>query len=551
MKYGEKMKTLKSEKKILLIPGIYTPEAGFSFDHCHDFRLTVDGVLMTIPNLKKYFANSRTIPNRDDLVFRSNSRVYQQIYFSGVYLYNFISQAGYNVELHNCFISGSKETNKVLNQDYDIIIISTTFTWCPQIKPVVSELRARYPKAKIIIGGRWVWDSYRIWLRREEELYKNFPDVMERYFFTGRKVWDEVDIFIVAEHGEKTMLNIFDEIDKNLDFKNNANCAYWNNSGELTFTERGADEFDVEYLTINWSELPEKYQSTVMPLVAGIGCPFKCKFCDYNLSRLYYKPFDLLRKELRQLNESRMVSTAWFIDDNFLYNTTRIKEFCQLWLEEKFRLNWYGIIRIGSITEETARLMRETGLKMVMLGIESGSQQILDNINKRVTIENYKKGFELLAKYGIRAKILLMVGTPGESAETIQETIDFLNSLPGRPNIGHELFIAKFCLLPLSPLFSAEERAKFNLTGALFDWQHSTMRGEQSFDYMKKLYLQTNDFFQFYPDNIFDMPEGEDKEKLIKIAIVRERLAKHQVAGISNYETEKLWSELEELIKEL
>ena len=215
---------------------------------------------------------------------------------------------GFAARLLNCYSEGSNETRKALEQDLDVVVISTTFTWCPQIRPVVSAIRKAHPNVKIIIGGRWVYDSYRVLLKSREPGNDFSDEVLERYFFTGKSAWEDVDLFIVGEHGEDILEKALDSVIGADDIHELDNCAYWED-GNLIFTPRVKENFDVSNLAIDWTSLPEKYQSSVMPLVAGIGCPFRCKFCDYSLNTMYYKPFDLLRKELRKLDACRFVST--------------------------------------------------------------------------------------------------------------------------------------------------------------------------------------------------------------------------------------------------
>lgn len=540
----------RSGTRVLVVPGIYAEGVGFSFDHCTDFTLTVDGVVMSTANLKAYFENSRSLPNAVALRRNSSSQVHRQIYFSGLYLYNLLAKAGFDVDLLNCLTEGDRQTMRALDQELSAIVISTTFTWCPQLRPALRLIRKHHQKTKIIIGGRWVYDSYRIFQRTQEPGCDFPPEVLERYFFTGQEPWDEVDLFIVEEHGEQTLVAALDAIGEGRDHRNQLNCAFWE-SGRLVFTERKPECFDVTNLAIEWRNIPERYHSSVMPLVAGIGCPFKCKFCDYSLSKLYYKPFDTLFEELRQIADSRFINTAWFIDDNFLYNTDRIEQFCMHWNRHRLRLNWYGIVRLDSITETTAKALAATGLKMIMVGVESGSPRILRNMNKMTKLEQYHRAFELLAANGIRAKILLVIGFPGESEETVSETIAFLNSLPERASLGHEIFLSPFCVLPLAHLNNPEDRARFGLSGYLFDWRHDTMCSDQVHAAMLRIFLETNGVYQYYPDNQFDKLSGEARHRFQEMAETRERLRQAQFTPGTGPLQASLWDHLERLVMSL
>ena len=85
----------RNSLKILIIPGIFSEGVGFSFDHCSDFQLTVDGVLMTRANLLTYFSNGRTLPNAQTLRRRSEGQVHRQVYFSGIYFVQLAEQYGF------------------------------------------------------------------------------------------------------------------------------------------------------------------------------------------------------------------------------------------------------------------------------------------------------------------------------------------------------------------------------------------------------------------------------------------------------------------------
>jgi len=533
--------------RVLIIPSIYDPNYGFPFDFNRDLLLSRDNVVMTIPNLKTYFTHGRTFPSAEALREFSQKRIYNNKYYTGIYLYNFLKKKKYHADLLNCYMENDPQTESLLAGGHDVYVISTTFTWFPQIQPVVARLKKINPNCKIILGGRWVYDSYRIFLKNQEypELFS--PEVLNRYFFTHPEGIPEIDLFVIGEHGEHTLCDVLDDIAAGRDFRKHANTAYANGAAGWEFNPRQAEKFDIADMSIDWKALPPQHRSRVMPTMASIGCPHKCKFCDYSSIKLHYKPLDLLREELKNLNACEDVKTVWFVDDNFLFNKKKIIEFCNMWLEQRFRLTWYGLMRLSSIDEETVELLSRTGLKMVLLGIESGSQRILDNMNKRATIEQYRQGFSLLAKYGIRAKILILVGFPGENDESLKETIDFINSLPGGPEMGHELVLSPFFILPLSHLNNPADREKYALQGNLSQWSHSTMNSGQLEAAVKRIFLETHHVFQFYPDNIAIFEHGDqyEKVKLLEIACTREKLAKAYAAGQAPGEIGQLWDELE------
>ena len=157
----------------------------------------------------------------------------------------------------------------------------------------------------------------------------------------------------------------------------------------------------------------------------------------------------------------------------------RLREFCRTLIERRLnRVKWICYARADDLADEnTTALMKAAGAHQVQIGIESGDQGQLDNMDKACTVESNARAIDLCRKHGLITVASLIVGFPGETHETLGRTLDFMRSHP--PDF---FFLAPFSTRATGvPLLSAANRERFQLettnhlrTGAPY-WRHRTM----------------------------------------------------------------------------
>jgi len=114
-------------------------------------------------------------------------------------------------------------------------------------------------------------------------------------------------------------------------------------------------------------------------------------------------------------------------DDLSIANHKRIFEICDLLEREKLNLKWTAVGRVNLVNEKLLRRMKSAGVDLIGFGIESGSQKILDNINKQVKVKTAAKAIILSKKLGFITICSFMIGNVGETRETVFESVDFIN----------------------------------------------------------------------------------------------------------------------------
>ena len=185
------------------------------------------------------------------------------------------------------------------------------------------------------------------------------------------------------------------------------------------------------------------------------GCPFRCTFCSSHnfYDGVRFRSIDNVIEEIKYLIKEFKIKELQFIDDNLTLKKDYAIELCNRIIEEKINIEWSPIngIRADSFDEELAIKMKESGCYLVDFGIESANSQILKNIKKGETIDTITKAINNANKAGLITIGNFIFGLPGDTKETIEESINYavnskldragffaLNVLPGS-DIANEL----------------------------------------------------------------------------------------------------------------
>jgi anaerobic magnesium-protoporphyrin IX monomethyl ester cyclase len=172
-----------------------------------------------------------------------------------------------------------------------------------------------------------------------------------------------------------------------------------------------------------------KNGSKTTSIMLTLGCPFSCDFCSRPIfgSIFRRRNLDAVFEEIEQIRRLGY-DTLWIADDSFTLSQSYLKAFCQHMAGKK--INWSCLSRVSGIGEETARMMKEGGCRRVYLGLETGSQVTLQLMNKRATLEEGINAVHHFRRAGIETAAFFIVGYPGETVDSIEETFSLALSLP-------------------------------------------------------------------------------------------------------------------------
>ncbi len=162
-------------------------------------------------------------------------------------------------------------------------------------------------------------------------------------------------------------------------------------------------------------------------IIGSRGCTFHCAFCDQAImgDRVRFRSVDNIVYEIKEAINKYGIRHFEFFDDMFTIRKSRLIEFKEKTKELNISYRCNSRTDVPE-PEETYKLLKESGCKVVSFGIESGSQKILDRMNKQNTVENNYKAIKMAQEAGIIAMGYFMIGFPGETIKTINESIEFV-----------------------------------------------------------------------------------------------------------------------------
>ncbi|MFH1786566.1 MAG: radical SAM protein [archaeon] len=176
-------------------------------------------------------------------------------------------------------------------------------------------------------------------------------------------------------------------------------------------------------------------------LLSSRGCPFRCTFCYksfYGSGYRYRKPSSVF-EELKMLKEEYGLKSFYFGDLEFVLNKKRAIEICHLIAPLKLR--WGCTCRVTSVDEELLGKMKSAGCEYIYYGLESGDQRVLDMTKKGITLKQAKNAFKITKNSGITPYAFFLLGLPGETMGSIENSIAFLAETEIAESFGFTLAI--------------------------------------------------------------------------------------------------------------
>ncbi len=170
-----------------------------------------------------------------------------------------------------------------------------------------------------------------------------------------------------------------------------------------------------------------------VPIAISRGCPMRCNFCTVKSvygNGFRYRNIDNVIAEIKYLVKRFGVKEIIIQDDNFTFKKSAVLEFCDKVSSLNILWNCNNGIQLNSIDDEVVKAMKEAGCYAVAVGIESGSQRILNDMNKDLNISQIEEKVNLLAKYKMRITGQFIIGYPTETRKDILDTIEFSKRLP-------------------------------------------------------------------------------------------------------------------------
>ena len=414
------------------------------------------------------------------------------------YLSSYLKKNGHKVKV----LDGLREDVVYDPKDWDIVGVSAMSTYFPECCAEVD--RAKSFGLKTIIGGPHIICD------PESSLMDSKAD----YAAIGE---GERTLNQLANGIEPSMVEGLVYWENGKTKRSNPNIQNLITEKKMYTTKIGEEErnfqIDIDdFGEPDWDDIdPRSYQKMVphgmiykslplAPIITTRGCPYSCIYCSAPITagkRMRYRDPVKVVDGIEKLIKNYGVKEIQIEDDNFTLKRAHVVSICEELINRKIKVHW-GLpngVRIDKLDPELLRLMKKAGCYQMSLGIESGSQRILDMIKKRLDKKLVKNVVNEVKKAGIQTVGFFMIGFPTETKAEIKETIDFACSL----DLDRAVF-GKATPLPGTALYDIwiEKYSKneninwktFNYNQFYADWSECTPKEIAK--------LQTYGFFKFY-----------------------------------------------------
>lgn len=347
------------------------------------------------------------------------------------YLSSYLKSKGYNTKIIDGLnLSLSNDGIVRFSEDADLVCITCLSDFFSQV--IDLSLRLKNRNKIVVIGGAHA---------------TALPE------FTLKQTQAD---FVVVGEGEKTLFELVQAIEKHKS-TDGIRGVLSSNNGKIRKREFLEDLNQLPFP--DWSEInPQIYKKAphgglvrffpVAPIITTRGCPYECTFCaspklwDRNIR--YRNPENVV-EEIEFLKKDFGIREIHFEDDNFTLNRKHITEICELLIKKEIKISWAcpNGVRVDQLDKDLLLLMKRSGCYFLAFGIESANQEILDNVRKKTKIFDIENVVKMADKLKIVTQGFFIFGLPGETKETISQTIRFAKRIP--------LDKAQFLLLDILP----------------------------------------------------------------------------------------------------
>ena len=251
---------------------------------------------------------------------------------------------------------------------------------------------------------------------------------------------------VVLGEGEDTFSDIIDAFCEGRDFRNIPGMALRTDDNDVFYTETRQRIDDLDRVPLPYYAGFENFRfshygshpplpTPSAAIISSRGCVFDCSYCAsvrfWGSTWRFRSPENILA-EIKWLVKEHGIRSLFFFDDNFPVNKNRVFTICEGIIKNKWNIKWACCSHVKMINRELLKAMKASGCVAIDFGVESGDSNILMNINKRQSCDDIERAFRFTHEAGISAQAYLMVGNPGESESSVDNTIGLIKRIKPR-----------------------------------------------------------------------------------------------------------------------
>ena len=330
----------------------------------------------------------------------------------------FLEENGYPVTILDANALGLQpEQIPSLLADINVAGVTAMTPTIGSATAIIRCLKKAGPELTVILGGAHAT------LLPEETLMNN----------------QEMDVIVRGE-GEETIIKLLQALEHKQPLGDIPGISYREN-GKVVSTPQNTENIDMDslpflaYHLLPWDKYrphpPHGRANPFISIITSRGCPYRCSYCSKPVfgSRFRAQTPQRVAAEVKYYKERFGVGEIAFYDDVFTLDKKRAYEIADELIKGGVRVHWTCESRVNLVDKELLRHIKEAGCYSIAYGIESASQDILDVLDKDVTLEQVAKAVRISQEVGLQTIGYFMLGSPGENVKTIEKTIQFAKDL--------------------------------------------------------------------------------------------------------------------------
>lgn len=407
-----------------------------------------------------------------------------------------VSKLGYKIKIVDGNVDDNPYQTAMPYLDKSICIGVTSMTG-PQIKAALAflkQVKENYPKLPVIWGG------FHPTILPHQTLASPYADIA------------------VKGMGETTFLQLVQAIDKQEKFDDILGIVYKQNGKIIENEDRPTEDIN-DFPSLDYELLDDvekyiistSYADRTIDYISSYGCPFNCGFCaeiKMHKRRWTGRSAERIFNDIKNLKEKYSINGLRIADNLFFTNERRLEEFCKFLVDNNMNIKWGNVnsrtTQLANFSSKMWLLLQKAGLSNVLIGAESGDQEVLEFLDKEASVEDTVKTKELCSKYGVSIFISLIIGLPHGDGKKLKQTLkrdfsvnlDFINKLQ---KVDQEHHIALFAYTPFpgSPLYEKSIKLGFPEPKSLDEWGNINLN-TSNLPWIDKKYLRILDMLTNY-----------------------------------------------------
>lgn len=333
-----------------------------------------------------------------------------------LYISAYLKQHKFDVTVFDStFRTFEEQKTALLDEKPEVIAIYCNLMTKLNILPLIKFIRSSevLSKSKIVLGG---------------------PEPP----FHAKEFLDYGADIIVEGEGEETMYELCAELSKSSPSFENVKGICFKQNGKISKTQQrekiknidslpmpDRDAVDLSLYLKAWKNA-HGYSSVSLNTMRG--CPYTCKWCSHSVYGVSYRRRspEAAVEEIEYIISQYSPDMLWFVDDVFTVSHKWLNRLHELFKEKNIKIKFECISRSDRLNEDVIKTLRSLGCFRLWIGAESGSQSVLNLMDRRVSAVDTREKIKLTRKHGIEAGTFIMLGYPGEKRSDILETVEHL-----------------------------------------------------------------------------------------------------------------------------